>query len=78
MFDQYLMGINDVTPNNVVTELNNFAPQNTTSIKYKAGDQEYDIIIKDKRLAEKKKEEEKPGSGTYAGRLAQYASHQHE
>lgn len=49
MFDQYLMGINDVTPNNVVTELNNFAPQNTTSIKYKAGDQEYDIIIKDKR-----------------------------
>lgn len=57
MFDQYLMGINDVTPNNVVTELNNFAPQNTTSIKYKAGDQEYDIIIKDKRLAEKKEEE---------------------
>ena len=57
MFDQYLMGINDVTPNNVVTELNNFAPQNTTSIKYKAGDQEYDIIIKDNRLAEKKEEE---------------------
>ena len=29
----------------------------STSIKYKAGDQEYDIIIKDKRLAEKKEEE---------------------
>lgn len=57
IFDQYLMGINDVAPNNVVTELNNFAPQNTTSIKYKAGDQEYDIIIKDKELAEKKEEE---------------------
>lgn len=57
IFDQYLMGIYDVTPNNVVSELNNFAPQNTTSIKYKAGDQEYDIIIKDKALAEKKEEE---------------------
>lgn len=58
VFDQYLMGIYDVTPNHVVTELNNFAPQNTTSIKYKAGDQEYDIIIKDKELAEKKAEED--------------------
>lgn len=57
LFDQYLMGIYDVTPNNVVNELNNFAPQNSTSIKYKAGDQEYDIIIKDKALAEKKQEE---------------------
>lgn len=46
-FDQYLMGIYDVTPNHVVTELNNFAPQNTTSIKYKAGEEEYDIIIRD-------------------------------
>lgn len=57
LFDQYLMGIYDVTPSHVVTELNNFAPQNTTSIKYKAGDQEYDIILKDKALAEKKEEE---------------------
>lgn len=57
LFDQYLMGVNDVTPANVVSELNNFAPQNTTSIKYKAGDQEYDIIIKDKALAEKREEE---------------------
>lgn len=57
IFDQYLMGIQDVTPNNVVNELNNFSPQNTTSIKYKAGDQEYDIIIKDKELAEKKETE---------------------
>ena len=31
MFDQYLMGINDVTPNNVVTELNNFAPQKSNT-----------------------------------------------
>lgn len=54
IFDQYLMGIYDVTPNNVVNELNNFAPQTSTSIKYKAGDQEYDILIKDKALAEKK------------------------
>ncbi|MEG0795129.1 MAG: efflux RND transporter permease subunit [Odoribacter sp.] len=59
MFDQYLMGTYDVTPSSVVAELNNFAPQNTTSIKYKAGDQEYDIIIKDKQLAEKKEEEDK-------------------
>lgn len=61
VFDQYLMGIYDVNSNNVVSELNNFSPQNTTSIKYKAGDQEYDIIIKDKALAEKQEEEnEKP------------------
>lgn len=59
LFDQYLMGIYDVTPNNVVNELTNFAPQNTTSIKYKAGDEEYDIIIKDKELVEQQEEEEK-------------------
>ncbi len=58
IFDQYLMGTYEVTPDNVVNELNNFAPQNTTSIKYKAGDQEYDIIIKDKELAVKQKEEQ--------------------
>lgn len=57
IFDQYLMGIRDITPNHVVNELNNFAPQNATSITYKAGDEEYDIIIKDKALAEKKEEE---------------------
>ena len=48
LFDQYLMGMNDVTSNNVVNELNSFSPQNSTSTKYKAGDEEYDIIIKDK------------------------------
>lgn len=58
IFDQYLMGTYDISPNNIVTELNNFSPQNTTSMKYKAGDQEYDIIIKDKELAEKKEEED--------------------
>ena len=58
LFDQYLMGVYDVTPNNVVNELNNFAPQNVTSITYKAGDEEYDIIIKDKELAEKEEEED--------------------
>lgn len=57
IFDQYLMESHDVTPNHVVNELNNFSPQNSTSIKYKAGDQEYDIIIKDKELAEKKETE---------------------
>lgn len=57
LFDQYLMGIYDVTPNNVADELDNFAPQNTTSIKYKAGDEEYDIIIKDKELTELQEEE---------------------
>ena len=56
-FDQYLMGIYDVTPNNVVSELTNFAPQSTTQIKYKAGDQEYDIIIKDREVAEAEKEQ---------------------
>lgn len=58
-FDQYLMGIYDVTPNNVVTELVNFTPENTTQIKYKAGDQEYDITIKDKTYAEAAKEDRK-------------------
>lgn len=57
IFDQYLMGTNEVTPTNVVSELTNFTTQNTTSIKYKAGDQEYDIIIKDKDAVEKEKEE---------------------
>lgn len=59
IFDQYLMETNEVTPNNVVSELTNFTTQNTTSIKYKAGDQEYDIIIKDKDAVEKEKEEGK-------------------
>lgn len=59
IFDQYLMGTNEVTPTNVVNELTNFTTQNTTSIKYKAGDQEYDIIIKDKDAVEKEKEEGK-------------------
>ncbi len=57
IFDQYLMGIYDVAPTHVVSELVNFAPQNTTSIKYKAGEEEYDIIIKDKELSLKKEEE---------------------
>lgn len=56
VFDQYLMGLYDVTSSNVANELSNFAPQNATSIKYKAGDQEYDIIIKDKELVEAEKE----------------------
>lgn len=59
-FDQYLMGIYDVTPANVVTELTNFAPENTTQIKYKAGEEEYDIIIKDKTYAEARDEDKKP------------------
>ncbi len=59
-FDGYLMGIYDVTPSNVVTELTNFAPENTTQIKYKAGDEEYDIIIKDKSYAEAAEEDKKP------------------
>ncbi|MCC8173897.1 MAG: efflux RND transporter permease subunit [Odoribacter sp.] len=59
-FDQYLMGIYDVTPNNVVTELNNFAPENTTQVKYKTDEEEYDIIIKDKKYAEAEDEDKKP------------------
>lgn len=59
IFDQYLMGTNEVTPTNVVNELTNFTTQNTSSIKYKAGDQEYDIIIKDKDAVEQEKEEGK-------------------
>lgn len=65
IFDQYLMGIYDVTPNHVATELSNFAPQNSTSIKYKAGDQEYDIVIKDKQLVEKEEEEGKNATRTF-------------
>lgn len=59
-FDQYLMGIYDVTPAGVITELTNFAPENTTEIKYKAGEEEYDILIKDKKYAEAEKEDKKP------------------
>lgn len=58
-FDQFLMGIYDVTPSNVVTELTNFAPENTTQIKYKEGDQEYDILIKDREYAEAADEDKK-------------------
>lgn len=58
-FDGYLMGIYDVTPSNVVTELTNFAPENTMQIKYKEGDEEYDIIIKDKSYAEASDDEKK-------------------
>lgn len=54
LFDQYLMGAYDVTSGNVVNELTNFAPQSSTEIKYKAGDQEYDIVIKDKEFDEDK------------------------
>ncbi|MDL2252127.1 efflux RND transporter permease subunit, partial [Odoribacter sp. OttesenSCG-928-J03] len=58
-FDPYLMGIYDVTPANVVSELNNFAPENTTQIKYKGGDDEYDIIVKDKEFSEHSDEDKK-------------------
>jgi len=59
-FDQYLMGIYDVTPANVMTELTNFAPENVTQMKYKAGTEEYDIIIKDKEYTEAEDEDQKP------------------
>ncbi len=59
-FDQYLMGVYDVTPANVVTELTNFSPANTTQIKYKAGDEEYDIQIKDEAYVKAQEEDEKP------------------
>lgn len=64
IFDQYLMGTYDVTPGNVVNELNNFAPQNTTSIKYKDGNQEYDITIRDKELALRQEEEQETPART--------------
>lgn len=54
-FDQYLMGVNDITPGNVANELNNFGPESTASTKYKAGDEEYDIIIRDATYDEKDK-----------------------
>ncbi|MDR1755824.1 MAG: efflux RND transporter permease subunit [Culturomica sp.] len=57
-FDQYLMGVYDVTPANVVTELMSFAPENTTQIKYKAGDEEYDIQIKDEEYVKAKEEDD--------------------
>lgn len=54
-FDQYLMGVNEVTPNNVSSELRNFGPESKTETKYKAGDEEYDIIIRDATYDEKDK-----------------------
>ena len=60
MFDQYLMGINDVVPLKATTfglPFRHVPTYLAGYYKYKAGDQEYDIIIKDKRLAEKKEEE---------------------
>ena len=47
-FDQYLMGVNDITPGNVANELNNFGPESTASTKYKAGDEEY--LYAEKRI----------------------------
>lgn len=46
-FDQYLMGMNNVEPGNVSQELSNFQPQSKAEVKYKAGNQEYDILIRD-------------------------------
>ena len=46
-FDQYLMGMNEVEPGNVSQELSNFQPQSKAEVKYKAGNQEYDILIRD-------------------------------
>lgn len=46
-FDQYLMGMNEVEPSNVSQELSNFQPQSKAEVKYKAGNQEYDILIRD-------------------------------
>lgn len=54
-FDQYLMGVNEVTPGNVVSELTNFGPESKAETKYKAGDEEYDIIIRDMTYDEKDK-----------------------
>lgn len=48
-FDQYLMGMYELTPADVVNELNNFVPENVTQVRYKAGDEEYDIIIRDRK-----------------------------
>jgi len=45
-FNQYLMGIQDVTIQNVIGELNNFSKENISSIKYKTDNLDYDIIIK--------------------------------
>lgn len=56
-FDQYSMNMYGVTSNDILNELRSFAPQTTTELTYKAGDQEYDIIIKDKTFDETPKEE---------------------
>jgi len=60
LFSQYLMGVQDVSIQNVIGELNNFSPENVSSIKYKTDNQDYDIIIKndDDTLNNKKAEKE--------------------
>ena len=51
------MNMYGVTSNDILNELRSFAPQRTTDLSYKAGDQEYDIIIKDKTYDETPKED---------------------
>ncbi|MGL5681842.1 MAG: efflux RND transporter permease subunit [Marinifilaceae bacterium] len=55
-FNQYDMGVNDVTLQNVSSELASFRPQTTTETKYKTDNEEYDITIKDKNLYDKQQE----------------------
>lgn len=47
-FDQYLMGINDITTSNVMSSMNNNRPQSSTGGTFKTKDgQEYEIMIQD-------------------------------
>lgn len=46
-FDQYLMGINNLTPQQVGSELRNTGPQATSTVAYKTKDAEYSIVIQD-------------------------------
>ena len=55
-FSQYEMGVNDITLQDVSTELGSFRPQTSTETKYKTDNEEYDITIKDKNLYEKQQE----------------------
>lgn len=59
-FDQHIMGLYGITPNSVAKELGSFNNTTSTSSKYKYGNEEYTINIKDEeadKIEEQNKEE---------------------
>lgn len=58
-FNTELMSRNNISLNNVAQELASFQPEYSTGVKFKQGNEEYDIIIKYDREKEEEEEEYK-------------------